>query len=299
MLDRWILLAVFSGMAISSAAGDPPPKVAAAPVATFDEVARAWQARQARTETVDCQVDVVMHYFKGSKFVPGEEFLQPTHGRTCKYTVRMQLDGPAKFCFHHRGPQWHRLIAEVLPVEWFRFSDGNQYVNLQRGYSSIPDWKPKPQIDVRPRLDSQQSGWDDHVLTPLLMHYRAFNERHCPFTNSSQWEIIKGDSVEGSERLSMKLLSANHEFSINQYQYSVDPQRDMAVTRIQRTANGKIQWQYDVVYRDGKWGPQPASFQIKRFRNERLAEFAKATIGNLTLNEPIDPKTFQLKTYSD
>lgn len=262
-------------------------------------ILRAWHARQARTQTVSASLDVITHYSQQSQFVPGEALMRPTHGRSAKHLVTCQLDGPAKFRFHHLGSRWHLRFAEILDMDWQRFSNGNRYVSLERAYELIPTWKPKPRVHERPRTDGQQRGWDDDILTPLLHHYRPFNTRHCPLEDAQPWIVKESREINGTSCVLFQADPSKAEFSINQYQYWVAPDRDMSVIRIERFANGEVDWSYDIEYREGVLGPEPIGFHSKRMRDNRVLEFAKVKVRQLVLNQPIQDDAFELNTYVD
>lgn len=290
VLPRIVFLLLGVGVCLPAAGADPVP--------TPQDIFRVWRARQARTETVDARVDAIIHYAKQSQFVPGESSLQPTSGRSTKASSQLRIDGPAKFFFRDTGFHWHRRFGRILELDWSVFSNGNLYVNSESAYDDIPTWSPKPRLDRLPRLNRQQMGWENQLLTPLLQHYRPFNSRHCSFADESIWMTSQTAVIGGVQCVLLTANLAKSGFSIHQHQYWVAPDRDMAVMRIERLTNGDIECQYDITYAKSEtW--QPESYQLRWFRNSRMTQFVKANISQLALNQPIDTSTFRLPPPSN
>ncbi|QDT10371.1 hypothetical protein K239x_23270 [Planctomycetes bacterium K23_9] len=265
---------------------------------TPDDVFRHWRARQSRTDHVECRLDAIVHYSAETQSNDDDLGRSSTPGRSVKKTVSMQLDGPAKFRFHHEGSQWHQRFGRILRVDWDRFCNGNQYVNLERAYEAIPDWTPRPHVSNRPNLEFMHFGWDDQICTPLLLHYRAFNSRFCPFEKVEDWLVEGRDVVDGQTCILLSGKAFRGGFQVGHYQVWVAPDAEMSIRRLKVIFNNQLAWQYDIDYTEGANGLQPASFRFKRLRGARILHFAKIEVSELNLKRPINASVFELKTYT-
>ena len=172
-------------------------------------------------------------------------------------------------------------------------SDGNQYVNHERPYASIPGYRPKPKIAEQMLFDFQQRGWDDQLLLPLIQHYRPFNSRLCPFEQSQQWIVKQSELIDGRLCFLLARKQPNVRVAIKEYQYWVAPSLGMSVVRLQRLTNGWVETEFDIQYSDSEVGPEPIRYDMKRFYEKRLLEFAKLSVTKLKLNQPIDQGVFE------
>jgi hypothetical protein len=237
---------------------------------------------------------MIIHYSKGSQSVGGEPGLRPVQGRAVKHQATLHLAGPAKVSFLHQGQLWHRRFGQLLAVDWLRLSDGNRYLNRQRPYESVPGWQSPVKTSDRPSLDSQQRGWDDQLLTPLIQHFRPFNSRLCPFEKPHEWSVKQAKSIEGQTCFLLSRKEPTKQIAMKDYHYWVCPDLQMSVVRLQRLSNGWIETQFDIQYADGDVGPEPTSYRMKRIYKERLLEFAKVEVKKMEINQPIADGVFRI-----
>ena len=258
------------------------------------EVEFALRTRQAIAETVHCQVEAITHYARESQFVPGQLEREPPLGRSQSRTIELNLSGPAKFCIQQKGGVWHRRMGRIVDADIVRVCDGNLFAIIEQPYKSIPTWRPKPRYYSKPNVTSQEHGWEDLVLTPILFHFRPFNSRQCPFVTRT-YEITDTPEIDGTPCV---LFSPRGEadYTINQFRYFLAPSKSWAALRIERLTNDRVHWQYEIEYekQDASWLPK--RYMIRRLGEERLLEFTKVTVQKLQINQPIDDSRFTVKT---
>ncbi|NND98121.1 MAG: hypothetical protein HKN47_12410, partial [Pirellulaceae bacterium] len=151
---------------------------------------------------------------------------------------------------------------------------------------------------AQPTLDRQEQGFEDVLLTPLLLHYRPFNSRHAPYTETQYVVDDATDEIDGHDCLLLRPRDGGR-FELSRYHYYVAPALNFATVRIDAAWNGNLAWRYQIQYEqiEGRW--QPANYMIQKFRDEQIAEFAKVTVAELQINQPIDDDLFRYDDISD
>lgn len=262
---------------------------------TTADIFQVWRARQARTDHLQCRVNVLANYAAGSQMVPGEQFLMPVASRSSRRSAKLLLQGPAKWRIDHQGHQFHRRLGRMLNFDLTRVTNGNQYLLDERGYDEVPDWQPQPRVYPAPKAFRQELYWNDVTLAPILLHYRPFNSQLCPFEERA-YVVDKEQAEVNSHRCLFVRPRKDAPFSVRTYLYWVAPELDMSVIRIQRMMNGQVEWQFDIeaVNDNGKW--RPKSYVIRRMGNGgQMLEFSKVTLTELKTDLPATDDRFAIK----
>ncbi len=264
---------------------------------TLDDVYHAWRRRQAMTETLSADTQILTNYAAHSFIVPGKKERQPIAPRSSRRTATLRLSDAYRWRLDHRGEQFHRRFGQMLHFDVTRLCDGNQCVLIERPYKEIDDWTPKPRTYSFPRRFGHEQDWFDIALAPLLLHYRPYNVLHSPFVDVPYTVDPKWHTVDGQRCLVLR-PGKDAPYSVRTYRYWVAPDKAYSVVRIERHLNDEVEWSFAINYvnrsnaaEDNLW--QPSSYQIRRMWSDQMIEFSKVTVKKLTVNGAVDDSIFQ------
>ena len=174
-----------------------------------------------------------------------------------------------------------------------RFSDGERFKVTEQPYVELPNWEAKPLTYSAPRTSVQEAHWQDLLLTPVLLHYRPFNQVLCPFAEREYVVDPVSRTIDGCKCVLLR-PSDDAPFSVRNYRYWICPDREFVVMRIERTINDSIEWEFDIQHLRVGSSWRPSSYMIRRLQQTQRREYYKVNVVKLRENVDLDEALFDL-----
>lgn len=261
-----------------------PGMVALAAEVSVAEVLQAWQARQARVESLRCEFVEERSLYRQS-----ERHLQRRH--------QVFLKGQ-KLKHERTGEDWHDQMETVVSPQYVSLFDGETQLLFLGFEEKTNRLHPMGYRSGKTQQLKLSSEANSHTVWPIFHTFRWSQPGFLP-TEPSAWRRANQDGTLKGQRYPI-LEEIQHTAEDQQYRVWVDPQRDYCAIRLEMGPKniGVTYAQLDIEYAQdvsGIWVPQRWISQVYRQPGNRfvLDYTARYEVTQYELNPTIDESVFQ------